>query len=92
MNEDRIVASKDFTNAPLCLSGRGVTKVFGLGDKKTIAVNNVDFDFHVGEFVSIVGEPDSPTMETTSTWANSFPSLVSPAPVRPPFPRCCWVC
>ena len=59
MNEDRIVASKDFTNAPLCLSGRGVTKVFGLGDKKTIAVNNVDFDFHVGEFVSIVGESGS---------------------------------
>ena len=59
MNEDRIVASKDFTNAPLCLSGRGVTKVFGFGDKKTIAVNNVDFDFHVGEFVSIVGESGS---------------------------------
>ena len=59
MNEDRIVASKDFTNAPLCLSGRGVTKVFGIGDKKTVAVNNVDFDFHVGEFVSIVGESGS---------------------------------
>ncbi len=59
MNEDRIVASKDFTNAPLCLSGRGVTKVFGFGDKKTVAVNNVDFDFHVGEFVSIVGESGS---------------------------------
>ena len=59
MNEDRIVASKDFTNAPLCLSGRGVTKVFGLGDKKTVAVDHVDFDFHVGEFVSIVGESGS---------------------------------
>ena len=59
MNEDRIVASKDFTNAPLCLSGRGVTKVFGFGDKKTVAVNNVDFDFHVGDFVSIVGESGS---------------------------------
>ena len=59
MNEERIVASKDFTNAPLCLSGRGVTKVFGFGDKKTVAVNNVDFDFHVGEFVSIVGESGS---------------------------------
>ena len=59
MNEDRIVPSKDFTNAPLCLSGRGVTKIFGIGDKKTIAVNNVDFDFHVGEFVSIVGESGS---------------------------------
>ncbi len=59
MNDDRIVASKDFTNAPLCLSGRGVTKVFGLGDKKTVAVDHVDFDFHVGEFVSIVGESGS---------------------------------
>ena len=59
MTEDRIVASKDFTDAPLCLSGRGVTKVFGIGDKKTVAVDHVDFDFHVGEFVSIVGESGS---------------------------------
>lgn len=59
MSEERIVASKDFSNAPLCLSGRGVTKVFGLGEKKTVAVDHVDFDFHVGEFVSIVGESGS---------------------------------
>ena len=51
--------SKDFSKAPLCLSGRGVTKVFGFGDKKTVAVDHVDFDFHVGEFVSIVGESGS---------------------------------
>ena len=38
-----------------CLSGRGVTKVFGFGDAKTVAVDHVDFDFHEGEFVSIVG-------------------------------------
>ena len=50
---------KDFSKAPMCLSGRGVTKVFGLGDKKTVAVDHVDFDFHVGEFVSIVGESGS---------------------------------
>ena len=50
---------RDFTNGPLCLSGRGVTKVFGLGDKKTVAVDHVDFDFHEGEFVSIVGESGS---------------------------------
>ena len=50
---------KDYTNSPLCLSGRGVTKVFGLGDKKTVAVDHVDFDFHEGEFVSIVGESGS---------------------------------
>ena len=59
MSEDRIVASKDFSNAPLCLSGRHVTKVFGFGDRKTIAVNDVSFDFHEGEFVSIVGESGS---------------------------------
>lgn len=59
MSEERIVASKDFSTAPLCLSGRGVTKVFGMGDKKTVAVDHVDFDFHVGEFVSIVGESGS---------------------------------
>lgn len=51
--------TKDFSQAPLCLSGRGVTKVFGLGDKKTVAVDHVDFDFHEGEFVSIVGESGS---------------------------------
>ena len=42
-----------------CLSGRGVTKVFGFGDAKTVAVDHVDFDFHEGEFVSIVGESGS---------------------------------
>ena len=50
---------KDFSNGPLCLSGRGVTKVFGIGDRKTVAVDHVDFDFHEGEFVSIVGESGS---------------------------------
>ena len=59
MSETKTRQSKDFTNAPMCLSGRGVTKVFGLGDKKTVAVDHVDFDFHVGEFVSIVGESGS---------------------------------
>ena len=58
MSENKVV-SKDFADQPLCLSGRGVTKVFGFGDKKTVAVDHVDFDFHVGEFVSIVGESGS---------------------------------
>jgi len=43
----------------LCLSGAGVTKVFGLGSKKTVAVDNVDFSFYSGELVSIVGESGS---------------------------------
>ena len=58
MNEPARV-QKDFSNAPLCLSGKGVTKVFGFGDKKTVAVDHVDFEFHEGEFVSIVGESGS---------------------------------
>lgn len=51
--------NKDFSKEPLCLSGKGVTKVFGVGDKKTVAVDHVDFEFHRGEFVSIVGESGS---------------------------------
>ena len=41
------------------LSGRGITRVFAGGGKRTIAVNNVDFDFRRGEIVSIVGESGS---------------------------------
>jgi len=43
----------------LCLSGTGVTKVFGTGDKKTVAVDHVDFEFYTGELISIVGESGS---------------------------------
>lgn len=43
----------------ICLSGNGVTKVFGLGDEKTVAVDHVDFAFHEGEIISIVGESGS---------------------------------
>ncbi|MBQ6610041.1 MAG: ABC transporter ATP-binding protein [Oscillospiraceae bacterium] len=50
---------RDFSGGPLCLSGRNVTKAFGLGDRKTVAVDHVNFDFHEGEFVSIVGESGS---------------------------------
>ena len=59
MSEYTLENNKDFAGKPLCLSGRGVTKVFGFGEKKTVAVDHVDFDFHVGEFVSIVGESGS---------------------------------
>ncbi len=43
----------------VCLSGSGLTKVFGFGRQKTLAVNHVDFTFHEGEVVSIVGESGS---------------------------------
>lgn len=46
-------------NRTLCLSGKGVTKVFGFGDQKTVAVDHVDFEFHEGEIISIVGESGS---------------------------------
>jgi peptide/nickel transport system ATP-binding protein len=42
-----------------CLSGSGLTKVFGFGRTRTLAVDHVDFDFHEGEVVSIVGESGS---------------------------------
>ncbi|HNB55111.1 MAG TPA: ABC transporter ATP-binding protein [Anaerolineales bacterium] len=41
------------------LSGKGLTKVFGLGRHKTVAVDHVDFTFHKGEIISIVGESGS---------------------------------
>lgn len=43
----------------LCLSGTGVTKVFGFGRQKTVAVDHVDFNFYESEIISIVGESGS---------------------------------
>lgn len=43
----------------IILSGKGVTKVFGYGAKKTVAVDHVDFTFKEGEVISIVGESGS---------------------------------
>jgi len=43
----------------LCLSGKGLTKIFGIGRQKTVAVDHVDFDFYEGEIISIVGESGS---------------------------------
>ena len=38
------------------LRGEGLTKVFGVGGQKTVAVDHVDFNFYAGEVISIVGE------------------------------------
>jgi peptide/nickel transport system ATP-binding protein len=46
-------------NRDLCLSGTNVTKVFGFGRQRTVAVNSVNFAFHEGEIISIVGESGS---------------------------------
>jgi peptide/nickel transport system ATP-binding protein len=43
----------------LILSARGLTKIFGFGSQKTLAVDHVDIDFYKGEVVSIVGESGS---------------------------------
>ena len=43
----------------VCLSGTELTKIFGLGQQKTVAVDNVDFSFYEGEVISIVGESGS---------------------------------
>jgi peptide/nickel transport system ATP-binding protein len=43
----------------LCLSGSGLTKVFGIGREKCLAVDHVDFNFYEGEIISIVGESGS---------------------------------
>lgn len=43
----------------LCLSGKGVTKIYGYGRNRTVAVDNVDFNFYEGEVISIVGESGS---------------------------------
>jgi peptide/nickel transport system ATP-binding protein len=43
----------------VCLSGTGLTKVFGFGRQRTVAVDHVNFEFKEGEVVSIVGESGS---------------------------------
>ena len=43
----------------LCLSTSGLTKVFGFGRTKTLAVDRVDINLYEGEVVSIVGESGS---------------------------------
>jgi peptide/nickel transport system ATP-binding protein len=56
------------------LSGRGLTKVFGFGRTRTVAVDHVDFDFHEGEVISIVGESGS----GKTTLAKMLLGLISP--------------
>jgi peptide/nickel transport system ATP-binding protein len=43
----------------ICLSTSGLTKVFGFGRQKTVAVDHVDINLYEGEVVSIVGESGS---------------------------------
>src|SRR4030042_1715411 len=43
----------------ICLSTSGLTKVFGFGRQKTVAVDHVDLNLYEGEVISIVGESGS---------------------------------
>ena len=58
----------------VCLSGSGLTKVFGLGRTRTVAVDHVDFEFYEGELVSIVGESGS----GKTTLAKMLLGLINP--------------
>ena len=40
----------------MCLSTSGLTKVFGFGRQRTVAVDHVDLNLYQGEVVSLVGE------------------------------------
>lgn len=53
------IRNQDMDSREVCLSGRGITRVFGSGKHQTVAVDHVDFDFREGELVSIVGESGS---------------------------------
>ncbi|MEJ2732079.1 MAG: dipeptide/oligopeptide/nickel ABC transporter ATP-binding protein [Anaerolineae bacterium] len=57
-----------------CLSGKGLTKVFGFGRTRTVAVDHVNFDFHEGEVISIVGESGS----GKTTLAKMLLGLINP--------------
>jgi peptide/nickel transport system ATP-binding protein len=46
-------------NKEIILSAKGLTKEFGFGATKTLAVDHVDIDLYKGEVVSIVGESGS---------------------------------
>src|SRR5512143_3885568 len=43
----------------LYLSAKGLTKIYGIGRQRTVAVDHVDMDLYEGEVVSIVGESGS---------------------------------
>lgn len=58
----------------ICISGQGITKVFGLGRQRTVAVDNVNFQFAEGEVISIVGESGS----GKTTLAKMLLGLITP--------------
>jgi peptide/nickel transport system ATP-binding protein len=57
-----------------CLSAVGLTKIFGIGREKCVAVDHVDFDLCTSEVVSIVGESGS----GKTTFAKLLLGLINP--------------
>ncbi len=55
MSENKVTIKKGDS----VLKGVGITRVFGYGKSRNVAVDKVDFDFHAGEVISIVGESGS---------------------------------
>jgi peptide/nickel transport system ATP-binding protein len=64
----------DRKTGEIFLSGKNLVREFGRGFNKTIAVNNVDFEFRRGEITSIVGESGS----GKTTLAKMVLGLLSP--------------
>jgi peptide/nickel transport system ATP-binding protein len=58
----------------VCISATGLTKVFGFGRQRTVAVKSVDFKFYEGEVISIVGESGS----GKTTLAKMLLGLINP--------------
>ena len=71
MNSE-IVRMKSDRN--ICLSAKGLTRVFGFGANKNVAVDNVNMDLYEGEVVSIVGESGS----GKTTLAKMLLGLINP--------------
>ncbi len=58
----------------VCLRGEQLTKIFGFGRQRTVAVDHIDFSFYEGEIVSIVGESGS----GKTTLAKMLLGLINP--------------
>lgn len=71
--ENEIV--KSISDQKICLSVKGLTKVFGFGARKNVAVDNVYMDLYEGEVISIVGESGS----GKTTLAKMLLGLIGPS-------------
>jgi peptide/nickel transport system ATP-binding protein len=74
MNDDVTKGEGMNDEKNIILSTKGLTKVFGLGRNKTVAVDHVDVNFYEGEVVSIVGESGS----GKTTLAKMLLGLINP--------------